>query len=91
MLWRDKRENIKYLFWQDNFCGLSILPLLLDCKIPTIAAMQGHALGGGLAFGCYADLIILAEECFYSANFMNHGFTPGMGATYVYQKNLARA
>jgi len=51
--------------------------------VPTIAAMQGHAIGGGLAFGCYADLIILGEECIYSTNFMKYGFTPGMGATYM--------
>lgn len=57
--------------------------ILLDCPVPTIAAMQGHALGGGLAFGAYADIILLAEESIYSANFMKYGFTPGVGATYI--------
>ncbi|MBA2648143.1 MAG: enoyl-CoA hydratase/isomerase family protein [Legionella sp.] len=66
-----------------NFADLGFYRLLLDCKVPTIAAMQGHAIGGGLAFGCFADLIILAEECIYSTNFMKYGFTPGMGATYI--------
>lgn len=56
--------------------------LLLQCKVPTIAAMQGHALGGGLAFACFADILVLGEENIYSANFMKYGFTPGMGATY---------
>lgn len=62
--------------------------ILLDCELPTIAAMQGHALGGGLVLGCYADIIILAEESLYSANFMKYGFTPGMGATYILPKKL---
>jgi polyketide biosynthesis enoyl-CoA hydratase PksI len=66
-----------------NFSDLPIYRLLLDCEVPTISAMQGHALGGGLAFGCYADLIVMAEESIYSANFMKYGFTPGMGATYI--------
>lgn len=66
-----------------NFSDLPIYRLLLDCTVPTISAMQGHALGGGLAFGCYADLIVMAEESMYSANFMKYGFTPGMGATYI--------
>lgn len=66
-----------------NFSDLPIFRLLLDCELPTISAMQGHALGGGLAFGCYADLIVMAEESLYSANFMKYGFTPGMGATYI--------
>ena len=48
-----------------------------------ISAMQGHALGGGLAFGCFADIIVMGVECIYSANFMKYGFTPGMGATYI--------
>ncbi len=54
----------------------------LRCELPVIAAMQGHALGGGLAFGCFADLVVLAEESVYSANFMHLGFTPGVGATW---------
>jgi len=54
---------------------------LLDCPVPVIAAMQGHALGGGLVFGLYADLVVMAQEAIYSANFMKYGFTPGMGST----------
>jgi polyketide biosynthesis enoyl-CoA hydratase PksI len=74
-----------------NFTDLSFYRLLLDCEVPTIAAMQGHAIGGGLAFGCYADHIILAEECIYSTNFMKYGFTPGMGATYMVPKKLGES
>ncbi|MBV7338438.1 enoyl-CoA hydratase/isomerase family protein [Chloroflexi bacterium TSY] len=66
-----------------KFNVLPFYRILLDCEIPTISAMQGHGIGGGLAFGCYADLIVMAEECLYSANFMKYGFTPGLGATYI--------
>ena len=66
-----------------NFNHLPIYRLLLDCAVPTISAMQGHALGGGFTFGCYADLIVMAEESMYGANFMKYGFTPGMGSTYI--------
>ena len=66
-----------------QFTDARFFDLLLQCEVPALAAMQGHALGGGLAFGCFADLIVLAEECLYSANFMRYGFTPGMGATYI--------
>ncbi len=66
-----------------TFADLGFYRLLLDCPFPTIAAMQGHAIGGGLAFGCFADIILLAEESIYSTNFMKYGFTPGMGATYI--------
>ncbi|KMO36973.1 polyketide synthase [Methylobacterium aquaticum] len=66
-----------------KFDDLPLYRLFLDCPVPVIAAMQGHALGGGLAMGLFADMVILAEEALYGANFMKYGFTPGMGATLV--------
>ncbi|MYW14877.1 SDR family NAD(P)-dependent oxidoreductase, partial [Streptomyces sp. SID2955] len=56
---------------------------LLRCSRPVIAALSGHASGGGLAFGLYADLVVLARESVYRANFLTYGFTPGMGATHI--------
>jgi len=66
-----------------QFTDLAFHDLLLQCPVPVIAAMQGHALGGGLVLGCYADFVILAEEMLYSTNFMKYGFTPGFGATCI--------
>jgi len=60
----------------------------LSCPLPVISAMQGHAIGGGLAFGLYADIIILGEERLYSANFMKYGFTPGLGATFIIKEKF---
>ena len=54
---------------------------VLDVPVPTIAAMQGHATGGGLALGLCADILLMAKESRYGASFMNMGFTPGMGMT----------
>lgn len=65
--------------------------VLLQCKIPVIAAMQGHALGGGLALGSFADIIILAKQCIYSTNFMKYGFTPGFGSTYIIPKRFGES
>jgi acyl transferase domain-containing protein/acyl carrier protein/NAD(P)-dependent dehydrogenase (short-subunit alcohol dehydrogenase family) len=61
---------------------------LLKAEVPVIAAMQGHAAGGSLVFGLYADMIVMAQEAVYCANFMKYGFTPGMGATYLLEKKL---
>ncbi|OZG70453.1 hypothetical protein BTA51_26150 [Hahella sp. CCB-MM4] len=61
---------------------------LLDCKVPVISAIQGHASGGGLAFGLYGDIVILAEQGVYSANFTKYGFTPGMGATLILKRRF---
>ena len=62
--------------------------MLLRCHVPVIAAMQGHAIGGGFVFGVYADIVILAEECVYNTNFMHYGFTPGMGASCIIPRKL---
>lgn len=73
-----------------RFTDLNFFDLPLQCDLPVIAAMNGHALGGGLAFGCYADIIVMGEECVYSANFMKYGFTPGMGATYIIPEKFGK-
>ncbi len=54
---------------------------LLDLPFPVIAAMEGHAIGGGLAVGFCCDVVIAARESRYGAVFMSLGFTPGMGTT----------
>ena len=69
-----------------NFQDMNIYDVLLRCEVPVISAMQGHALGGGLAMGCFADMVILSRQSIYSANFMNYGFTPGFGSTYILPK-----
>lgn len=62
--------------------------ILLSIPVPTIAAMTGHAIGGGLATGLWCDLVVLAEESLYGANFMALGFTPGMGTTTILEETL---
>lgn len=62
--------------------------LLTRIKVPTVAAMAGHAIGGGFILGLLCDSAVLAEESLYGANFMALGFTPGMGATYIIEAAL---
>jgi len=60
---------------------LVICERLLELPFPIIAAMEGHAIGGGLAVGFCCDIVIAARESRYGAVFMSLGFTPGMGCT----------
>jgi len=60
---------------------LVICERLLEVPFPVIAAMEGHAIGGGLAVGFCCDIVIAARESRYGAVFMSLGFTPGMGTT----------
>lgn len=61
---------------------------LLECNVPVIVAMQGHASGGGMLFGLYADIVVMSEEGIYSASFTKYGFTPGMGATCILRERF---
>ncbi|HEX5035633.1 MAG TPA: polyketide synthase [bacterium] len=65
--------------------------LVLDLPIPVIAAMAGHAVGGGFALGLCADIAILSKTSRYGFTFMNMGFTPGMGSTRLIESVLLPA
>lgn len=70
---------------------IALAASLLDVPVPTIAAMEGHATGGGLALGLCADIVLMARESRYGATFMNMGFTPGMGMTRLFEHVLSPA
>lgn len=71
-----------------KFSDTSLYGLPLDCPIPVVSAMQGHAIGGGFVFGLFADCVVLSRESVYTTNFMKYGFTPGMGATCILPRKL---
>ncbi|PEP90336.1 enoyl-CoA hydratase [Bacillus wiedmannii] len=71
-----------------KFTDVNVYALALECEIPVIAAMQGHGIGGGFVMGLFADFVILSRESVYTTNFMQYGFTPGMGATYIVPKKM---
>jgi enoyl-CoA hydratase len=56
---------------------------VLRIRVPVIAAMQGHAVGGGLGLAMVCDLRIAAEDAKYGANFTRLGLSPGMAISYM--------
>ncbi len=56
---------------------------LLEIEVPVIAAMQGHAIGGGLGLAVVCDLRVANREARYGANFVRLGLHPGMAMTYL--------
>lgn len=56
---------------------------LLDVPVPVIAAMQGHAVGGGFGLALVCDIRIAADEARYGANFVRLGLSPGMGISHL--------
>ncbi len=51
--------------------------------VPTIAAIEGAAIGAGLAVAMACDLAIVDEDAKLALNFAQLGLHPGMGSTYL--------
>ena len=55
---------------------------VLDIEVPTLAAVRGAAIGGGLGLALACDLRIAAEDARFQANFVRLGIHPGMGVSW---------
>ncbi len=75
---------------QVSFTDHRVFESARKCRLPVIAAMQGHGIGAGWTLGMFADAAILAEESRYVSPYMNYGFTPGAGATWILADKLGR-
>jgi 2-(1,2-epoxy-1,2-dihydrophenyl)acetyl-CoA isomerase len=53
--------------------------LLLDCDKPVIAAVNGAAVGGGLALALLADIVIASREAYFMSGYSKLGALPDLG------------
>ncbi|TQV86002.1 SDR family NAD(P)-dependent oxidoreductase [Aliikangiella coralliicola] len=73
---------------QYKFTDRKVFQLAMTCRLPVIAAMQGHGIGAGWAMGMYADLTLMSEESHFVSPYMNYGFTPGAGSTAIFPNKI---
>ncbi|GFN30064.1 SDR family NAD(P)-dependent oxidoreductase [Paenibacillus xylaniclasticus] len=71
-----------------KYSDTNVYRIALDCKLPVIAAMQGHGIGAGWCMGMFCDFVVMSRESFYTANFMKYGFTPGAGSTLIFPEKF---
>jgi 2-(1,2-epoxy-1,2-dihydrophenyl)acetyl-CoA isomerase len=56
---------------------------LFDISKPTIAAINGPAIGGGLSIAIACDIRVASEKAFFSAAYAVVGATPELGSSYI--------
>jgi enoyl-CoA hydratase/carnithine racemase len=56
---------------------------VLDIEVPVVAALNGHAVGGGFGLALACDLRIASRDAKYGANFARVGLHPGMAISYL--------
>jgi len=55
----------------------------LDLEVPVVAALNGHAVGGGFGLALLCDIRIAREDARYGANFARLGLHSGLGIGYL--------
>jgi len=68
-----------------RFLSIRSLPM------PTIAAINGHAIGAGLCFALGCDMRIAVADAKMGMTFAKLGIHPGMGATYFLPRLIGTA
>ena len=56
---------------------------LLEIEVPVVAAMNGHAVGGGFGLALLCDIRVAARGAKVGANFCRLGLAPGLGISYL--------
>jgi enoyl-CoA hydratase/carnithine racemase len=56
---------------------------VLDIEVPVVAALNGHAVGGGFGLALLCDIRIACRTARYGANFCRLGLGPGLGISYL--------
>lgn len=59
-----------------------------NCTLPTVAAVNGAAVGAGLNLALAADIRISGPAAMYDPRFLKLGIHPGGGATWMLQRGV---
>ena len=72
--------------------GIQQLPLALyDREVPTIAAVNGAAIGAGCDLACMCDIRIASEKARFAESFIKVGIVPGDGGAWLLPRVVGRS
>jgi len=67
--------------------GIHRIPLALyELEVPTIAAVNGPAIGAGLDLACMCDIRLATPEARFAESFVKLGIIPGDGGAFLLQR-----
>jgi enoyl-CoA hydratase/carnithine racemase len=71
--------------------GIQQIPLALyHLEVPTIAAINGPAIGAGLDLACMCDLRIASSTAKFAESFVKLGIVPGDGGAWLLQRAIGQ-
>lgn len=65
-----------------------VVHALVECQVPTVAALNGVAAGAGLGLALGCDLRVMAESAFLTSSFTAIGLVPDSGTTFWLPRHL---
>ena len=68
-----------------------MLKAIFDCRIPTIAAVNGAAAGAGANLALAFDVVIASESAYFVQAFTRIGLIPDAGGTYWLPRQIGAA
>ncbi|AXK84578.1 MULTISPECIES: crotonase/enoyl-CoA hydratase family protein [Nocardia] len=72
--------------------GIQRIPkALYDCEIPTIAAVNGPAIGAGCDLALMCDMRIAAQSAVFAESFVKVGLIPGDGGAWLLPRAVGMA
>ena len=79
----DNNQAVMKSFYDSFLC-------LRTLNVPVIAAVQGHAIGAGLALALSSDLRLVSQDAKLGLTFVRLGLHPGMGSTFFTPRALGQ-
>lgn len=65
-----------------------LVPMLLNVQTPVVCVVRGWAAGIGLNLALAADVTVAADDARFWAPFVERGFTPDSGATWMLPRRI---
>lgn len=71
--------------------GIQQIPLALyELDVPTIAAVNGPAIGAGMDLACMCDIRVASERASFASSFVKLGIVPGDGGAWLLARTIGQ-